>query len=222
MANPTPSPSASLQVVSLTIFGLEEPLAAGTTASLRAIARMSDGSDVTISDGAQWASQDPDVAQIDGRGTLAAVREGQTRISVGVKGAVAAATATVVMNVAGTWTVTFVPISCPHFSIPGCAGARFAERTALADSALLSKQGDRVSGTWLVAVERRIPLGGRLVFNGRRCDVGDSSPGERETTLRNWEMERASDMVSFSGRADWSGTSSRSSRDSATECAAPA
>jgi hypothetical protein len=42
-----------------------------------------------------------------------------------------------------------------------------------------------------------------LVLAGSRCQVGDSSPGEIEVAIRDWQMQRSTDGVTFSGSLHW-------------------
>ena len=220
--SPPPSTVVPVQVAGLTLSAPEQPLVAGTTVSLKAIARMSDGTEVAVFDGAQWVSENPDVARVDTRGTLDVVREGETTVSVGVKGASASVTVTVVMNMTGVWSITYIPVSCHSIGgLPGCEGRHPRPATQI-DSVTLSQIGDRVSGEWLrMPVEGRIAPGGRLVLNGHQCYTSDYGPAD-EQAIENWHMER-SDTDRFSGRAHWqeyswtdwdscTGTRSRSSQ----------
>lgn len=203
--SPPPPTVAPIQVTNLTISGLEGPLVAGSTPSLRATAHLSDGTDFAVNEGAQWTSQNPDVVRVDARGTLDALREGQTTINVTVKGASATLPVTVVMNVTGVWSLTFVPLSCRHFGVPpGCTG-RHPRPTQETGRMVLSQAGDQVSAVWFdnwnVPIEGRITPDGRLVLNGRHCFTLDHAPDTEISVCA--EMERAPGTDSFRGRAFW-------------------
>lgn len=197
--SPPPPTVVPIQVVSLTISGLEGPLAAGGTASLRATAHMLDGTDFIVPDGAEWLSRDPEIARIDAQGALIAVREGATTIVAAVKGAEAELPVTVLMNLTGVWKLTFIPVSCPYVVIPGCL-IRFTGRRPVTELVTLSQTVDRVSGEWLVPVQGRVALDGQVVLHGRQCYSSDHT-GDSEIAV-GWEMQRTS-ADSFSGRARW-------------------
>lgn len=200
--SPPPSTLPALQVSSLTLTAPEHPLVAGTTVSLKAVARMSDGTDVAVFDGAQWVSDNPDVARVDARGTLDAVREGETTIRVDVKGASASLPVTVLMNMTGVWSITYIPVSCQSFARPpGCEG-RHPRPTQRIESVTLFQTGDRISGEWLVPFEGRITGRGRVLLNGKACYTSDHSFDD-EIAIEDWQMERTANTESFSGRAHW-------------------
>jgi hypothetical protein len=146
-AAPSPVPGSGLRAVAVKIAGLDGPLAAGSLAPLHAVVTMSDGTQGAVTDGAVWTSDNPDVARIDAQGRLSAVAEGVATIRTAVKNASAVGTATVVMNMAGRWVFSFLPASCHHSSIPGCAGTRFTGPVVRSDSVTFVQTGDRVGGT---------------------------------------------------------------------------
>ena len=163
---------------------------------------MSDGSDLAVSENAQWTSQNPDIARIDAQGTLNALRDGQTTITASVKGATAALAVTVVMDLTGLWRITYIPVSCPSYRVPGCSGRHIPRPTQDTDLLSVTQTGDRITGDGWMETEGRITPAGQLVLNGRRCYSSDHA-FDSEAIVRDWEMDRTAGTDIFTGRAHW-------------------
>ena len=198
----SPSPSSSPpSVVSIQISGLADGAVVGIPLVLQATTTLSDGSMRNDTATVTWTSSDPTVARVDTGGVLTSLRPGTTNIGATISGVGSSATASVVMNLAGEWSLKFIGQDCTQLldSAPGCSTTS-ASTTV---SVTLTQSGSRITGMLEllgIPVNGRVDTSGLLTLDGSLC-AGD--PFKALRGVRNWATQWSASESAFLGATTW-------------------
>jgi Bacterial Ig-like domain (group 2) len=186
---PTPvaplTPAATL--VSLSITAATQTVLVGSSHTITATGRFSDGSSRVVA--ASWSSTAPDVINVDSDGRLTALGAGMASIAASFGGHSASADFRGLPDFAGQWAVEWRLIGC---DVPARWGDGFCnvDGTIEGTLTLARTDGDRVSGTydngvgWDGSVTGQVSIDGTLTITGR---MGSQRSTQRWTAdLDQW------------------------------------
>jgi hypothetical protein len=111
-AAPTaPAPAAAATAVSLSITAPSGPVVSGASFVLATSATLSDGTTQSAVTG-KWSVNNPEIASVDASGRVTTTGFGRAIVTLEYLGATTSASVTVLPNMAGEWTGTYLVTEC--------------------------------------------------------------------------------------------------------------